>query len=149
MIFYTTNFAKGISMHLAIDGFDGNFNLMWDESRIYDFLIEYPAELNMTRITEPKVVTYNDPKGNDSGISGFVIIAESHISVHTFPDRKYVNIDIFSCKAFDTQKALEDAKNLLSLTQVKSWTLNRGLEWLTVEEGFENINYQRSNLNGD
>ena len=49
-------------MHLAIDGFDGDPNLMWDESRIHDFLIEYPAELNMTRITEPKVVRYTDPK---------------------------------------------------------------------------------------
>ena len=134
-------------MHLAIDGFDGDPNLMWDESRILDFLIEYPAELNMTRITEPKVVRYTDPKGKDSGVSGFVIIAESHISIHTFPDRNYVNIDIFSCKSFDTAKALKDAKCLLSLTKVKSWSLNRGLEWLSTEEGLENVDSQRSSLN--
>ena len=147
MIFYTTNFAKGIFMHLAIDGFDGDPDLMWDEERITNFLIEYPSELNMTRITEPQVLRYSDPNGNDSGVSGFVIIAESHISVHTFPDRNYVNIDIFSCKSFDTAKALTDAKKLLSLGRVKTWSLNRGLEWLTEEEGKENVDSQRSGLN--
>tara|TARA_A100001037_G_scaffold306707_1_gene354347 strand:- start:10708 stop:11157 length:450 start_codon:yes stop_codon:yes gene_type:complete len=147
MIFYTTNFAKGMYMHLAIDGFDGDPDLMWDETRLYQFLIDYPAELNMTRITDPQVVTYTDAKGDDSGISGFVIIAESHISVHTFPNRNYVNIDIFSCKDFDTEKALDDAKKLLALTRVKSWSLNRGLEWLNVEDGIANVASQRLSLN--
>ena len=41
------------------------------------------------------------------GISGFVMIAESHISVHTFPDQDYVFIDIFSCRPFDTDAAID------------------------------------------
>ena len=38
---------------------------------------------------------------------GFVIIAESHISVHTFPEHGYVWVDIFSCKEFETDGATE------------------------------------------
>ena len=88
-------------MHLAIDGYHGDTVKMWDVELVRDFLIECPKNLEMTRITEPKVLEYNAPKAEDSGVSGFVIIAESHISIHTFPHRDYVNIDIFSCLPFD------------------------------------------------
>ena len=97
-------------MHLIIDGYGGNVSKMWDIELVRKFLTDYPDNLGMTRITEPNVVEYNGPKHDDAGVSGFVIIAESHISIHTFPRRDYVNIDIFSCKAFDSEKALDDAK---------------------------------------
>jgi len=72
-------------MHLVIDGYGGDIDKMWDEDLVRDFLYEYPDSLDMTRITEPKVLRYDAPKNEDSGVSGFVIIAESHISIHTFP----------------------------------------------------------------
>ena len=96
-------------MHLIIDGYGGNVSKMWDIELVRKFLTDYPDNLGMTRITEPNVVEYNGPKHDDAGVSGFVIIAESHISIHTFPRRDYVNIDIFSCKTFDSEKALARA----------------------------------------
>ena len=74
--------------------------------------IHIPTTLGMTKITEPKVLTYVGSVPEDWGLSGFVIIAESHISVHTFPSRNYINVDIFSCKEFDSEKALEDVKRI-------------------------------------
>ena len=59
-----------------------------------------------------------------------MIIAESHISIHTFPNRDYVNIDVFSCRTFDNQRVLRDAKELFSLSEVRTWLLDRGLEHL-------------------
>ena len=100
----------------------------------------------MTRITEPNVIEYNGPNYDDAGVSGFVIIAESHISIHTFPRRNYVNIDIFSCKAFDNAQALEDAKKLFSLSEVKSLVLDRGLEWLDSDQGLNETSSQRDAL---
>ena len=97
-------------MHLAIDGYGGDTAKMWDAQLVRDFLFRCPDELGMTRITEPEVLEYNAPKPEDAGISGFVIIAESHISIHTFPRREYVNIDIFSCRPFDDQRALAEEK---------------------------------------
>jgi len=37
-------------------------------------------------------------KKDPGGWSGFVIIAESHISIHTFPARRFVSIDVYTCK---------------------------------------------------
>jgi S-adenosylmethionine decarboxylase len=117
-------------MHLVIDGFGGDAARMWDEHLIRDFLNMCPATLGMTAITEPKVLRYEAPKTEDSGVSGFVIIAESHISIHTFPNRLYVNMDIFSCRPFDQDLALDKAKELFRFREVKTWILDRGLEWL-------------------
>lgn len=133
-------------MHLVIDGFGGNTGKMWDEGLVRQFLTDYPDALEMTRITEPRVLVYDAPKPEDSGVSGFVIIAESHISIHTFPKKKYVNIDIFSCRPFDHDKALQDAKTLFDLDDTKSWLLDRGLEWLDEGQGILESQSQRSAL---
>ena len=133
-------------MHLAIDGHGGDTAKMWDAQLVRDFLLRCPDELGMTRITDPEVLEYNAPSPEDSGISGFVIIAESHISIHTFPRREYVNIDIFSCRPFDDQRVLSEAKDLFGLEQVRSWLLDRGLEWLDGRQGLVEVKQQRTAL---
>ena len=133
-------------MHLVIDGFRGNNLKMWDEQLVEQFLLDCPTQLNMTRITEPKVLRYDAPKAEDAGVSGFVIIAESHISIHTFPERDYVNVDIFSCLPFDHELALERVKLLFDLQEVKTWLLDRGLEWLDERQGLAEAMEQRSAL---
>ena len=136
-------------MHLIIDGDGGNVSKMWDMELVRKFLTDYPDNLGMTRITEPNVVEYNGPENDDAGVSGFVIIAESHISIHTFPRRNYVNIDIFSCKSFDCEKALADAKHLFDLEDVKTWVIDRGLEWLDKEQGSTETQLQRDTLQNE
>lgn len=133
-------------MHLVIDGYGGDIDKMWDEDLVRDFLYRYPDSLKMTRITEPKVLRYEAPKSEDSGVSGFVIIAESHISIHTFPRKDYINIDIFSCQSFDHDRALEDVRELFGLTEVKTWLLDRGLEWLDERQGLSEAEQQRAAL---
>jgi S-adenosylmethionine decarboxylase len=133
-------------MHLIIDGYGGDTAKMWNLELVREFLTHYPANLGMTPITEPKVLEYNGPVLEDSGVSGFVIIAESHISIHTFPYRQYVNIDIFSCKSFDNHRALADAKALFGLVEVKTWLLDRGLEWLDQAQGFAQVHREREGL---
>jgi S-adenosylmethionine decarboxylase len=124
-------------MHLVIDGYGGDIEKMWDADLVRRFLDDYPSALGMTKVCDPQVLTYNGPKVEDSGVSGFVIIAESHISIHTFPRRDYVNIDVFSCKPFDNERALRDVKDLFSLEEVRTWLLDRGLEHLADREALE------------
>ncbi len=116
-------------MHLLIDGFGGDVQNMKDEDFVYRFLDMFPSEIGMNKISTPHVTTYNGPKEEDWGISGFVLIAESHISVHTFPERAYVNIDVFSCKDFDHEQALAQIRDIFSLDQVKLWVIGRGLDY--------------------
>ena len=117
-------------MHLLIDGYGGDAARLWDAEELKRFLDEYPLTLNMTKLCEPRVLTYEGPKVEDHGVSGFVVIAESHISFHTFPNRGYVNIDVFSCKSFDSEKVIRDVRELFALSDVRTWLLDRGLEHL-------------------
>ena len=133
-------------MHLIIDGYGGNVEKMWDQELVRDFLDNFPSKLAMTPITEPQVLKYIGDTVEDAGVSGFVIIAESHISIHTFPYRRYVNMDIFSCKSFDDQRALAEAKQLFDLTDVKTWLLDRGLEWADARQGRAEVQLQRGSL---
>jgi S-adenosylmethionine decarboxylase len=120
-------------MHLIIDGFGSNPKLLESEELIYQLLDDYPAQIGMTKVTPPYVFRYIGSKPEDWGISGFVLIAESHISIHTFPERCYVNIDVFSCKDFDSEQAIKDLQTRLELTKLRSYLLNRGLEFSHTE----------------
>ena len=116
-------------MHLLMDGFGGDVENLKNEEFVYRFLDVFPSEIGMNKISTPHVTTYRGPKEEDWGVSGFVLIAESHISVHTFPDRAYVNIDVFSCKDFDHEQALAQIRDIFSLDQVKLWVIGRGLDY--------------------
>lgn len=45
--------------------------------------------------------------GDGGGITGVAILAESHISLHTWPERDYIALDIFLCGGRDAAPALE------------------------------------------
>ena len=63
------------------------------------------------------------------GVSGFVMIAESHISIHTFPDQDYVFMDIFSCKEFEAEKAIKQLIGAFEATKYSKNIVKRGLDF--------------------
>ena len=133
-------------MHLVLDGYGADQNLLEDADAIYRFLDEYPDAIGMTKITPPHVYVYAGQKPEDVGVSGFVLIAESHISVHTFPKRQYVNIDVFSCKDFDTERALKELKDSFGIETARSWVLERGLEYADLEVAHQEMDSDRTAL---
>jgi S-adenosylmethionine decarboxylase len=82
-----------------LDGYMGEVDLLDSEAQILKWLNDLPDLLGMHKITEP-VVVHADPNGlNDpGGYSGYVMIAESHISVHTFVGRRFASADVYTCK---------------------------------------------------
>ena len=119
----------GSPMHLTIDGFGGNPEKLASEELVRGLLDRYPESIGMTKIAPPHVQQYVGNKPEDWGISGFVLIAESHISVHTFPERGYVWVDVFSCKGFNANDALEAAREAFELRELRTRILERGLEY--------------------
>jgi S-adenosylmethionine decarboxylase len=116
-------------MHLTIDGFGGNPAKLTSEELVRELLDRYPERIGMTKIAPAHVQRYVGERAQDWGISGFVLIAESHIAIHTFPDRGYVWIDVFSCKPFDGDDAVRIATEEFELDDARVNTLERGLEY--------------------
>jgi S-adenosylmethionine decarboxylase len=119
----------GFGVHLMLDGYGCDRNKLEDLSLIATFLDEYPDKMNMTKIMPPYVFRYNGTVPEDWGVSGFVLIAESHISVHTFPEKHYLSLDMFSCKPFDTQAAAETIKHYFDIQKCEINVLDRGHEF--------------------
>jgi S-adenosylmethionine decarboxylase len=126
-------------MHLIIDGYSSNQKILRDEDFLRKWLETYPAKIGMTRISPPYVLKYVGPVLEDWGISGFVFIAESHIGVHTFVEQSYVNIDVFSCKDFDTEKATEDFREGFQLVKLRTCLIDR--EWRKAEPSTQAAEY--------
>jgi S-adenosylmethionine decarboxylase len=119
----------GFGVHLMVDGYGCERSALENINLIYNFLDEYPAKMSMTKIMPPYVFRYEGTVPQDWGISGFVLIAESHISLHTFPEKRYLSLDMFSCKPFDTQKALEVVTDLFKIQKYEVQVLDRGQEF--------------------
>jgi S-adenosylmethionine decarboxylase len=55
-----------------------------------------------------------------------LILAESHLSIHTWPEENLIAIDLFSCGAIDGQRVLDELVAALRLTDVRVAQLDRG-----------------------
>jgi S-adenosylmethionine decarboxylase len=56
-----------------------------------------------------------------------LILAESHLSIHTWPEESLIAVDLFSCGAIDGQRVLEELTSSLRLASIRVSTLERGL----------------------
>jgi S-adenosylmethionine decarboxylase len=119
----------GFGPHLVFDGFGCPASRLGDLDALYGLLDSLPEQIRMTKIMPPYVFRHGTSGDRGEGISGFVLIAESHISVHTFPSRSYVNVDVFSCENFDVEDALAAIKRAFAPRRVAWKLLDRGREF--------------------
>ncbi|MDD4989809.1 MAG: adenosylmethionine decarboxylase [Candidatus Pacebacteria bacterium] len=103
------NIHHNFGDHFTIDGYKGDFEKLNDKNLVFKCLNEFPGMIGMKKLGEPQVCFAPSNNLKDpGGWSGFVIIAESHISIHTFPKRGFVSIDIFTCKPGMDKKFVSD-----------------------------------------
>lgn len=114
-------------MHLMIDGYVRDPDTIENREFIYNFLDTYPSEISMTKVSTPQVSQHISSPPQEHGMSGFVLLAESHISIHLFPEQAYVNIDIFSCTEFDADRAIRTLERKFGLNGVKARIIDRPL----------------------
>ena len=98
----------GFGPHIMLDLNQCNPDALASLDTCMQLLHHLPDSIGMTKITQPYVFPYSGLVPEDQGITGMVIIAESHISLHTFPLKAYAFIDVFSCKPFDVEAAIQD-----------------------------------------
>lgn len=72
---------------------------------LFTLFDELPATIGMTPIMRPYVARSQTADGQ-AVLSAMTMIAESHISLHVFPDRKTAFFDLFSCRFFEPEPVL-------------------------------------------
>lgn len=123
--------------HLVVDAFVDDAARISEIEPIFDLLNSLPDEIGMTKIIQPYVFRYNGVVPEDWGVTGVVIIAESHISIHTFPEHKRFHMDVFSCKAFDSEEAMRIIEDRLGVTRRAADVIRRPVLGEEVEAAGE------------
>ena len=62
------------------------------------------------------------------GITGVIMLEESHISIHTWPEYRFAALDIFMCGQADAQCTLQALQDVFLPSSVQVHTLSRGCE---------------------
>lgn len=117
--------------HLTIDGYGGNSEKLNDADLVLMCLTKLPSQLGMHLLSKPEVFSAPDNGLKDpGGLSGFVVIAESHIGIHTFPKRGFISADVYTCK---NEMNVELIKNffseLFSLKDIETNFIKRGTKY--------------------
>lgn len=115
--------------HLLMEASGCDRSTLEDTQLITTLLDNLPNKMGMTKIFPPHVFTYHGEVPDDWGVSGIVLIAESHLAFHTFPEKGFLTVDIFSCKDFDVAMAVDE---IVATFKPKTWDqqlLQRGREF--------------------
>jgi S-adenosylmethionine decarboxylase len=82
---------NALGRHLLLELFDCDTDAINNVEAVKSALIEAAKRAQATIVD----VVFHE--FNPFGISGVVVIAESHLSIHTWPEYRYAAVDVFSC----------------------------------------------------
>ncbi|MEX0593278.1 MAG: adenosylmethionine decarboxylase [Balneolaceae bacterium] len=105
-----------------------------DQGRLNDVSFIEQTLLHATRESGATIISHNFHKFSPYGVSGVVVIAESHVAIHTWPEYRYSAVDIFTCgETIDPWSIQEILKAEFLSGNVSSMEMKRGL--FRVAEG--------------
>ena len=97
--FITKDGVEFAGTHLLVD--------LWDCRDLDDLaLVEQAMREAVTACRATLLNLFLHHFGEEQGVSGVAVLAESHISIHTWPERGYAAIDIFMCGRCDPHAAI-------------------------------------------
>ena len=94
-----------------------------DVAALERILLVLPARLELTAVSRPQLF---EQQGEPRSTAGIVLLAESHLSLHAFPDRGLLHGDLFSCKVFDVPFARRCLEELIGPCRLVDRVLDRG-----------------------
>lgn len=121
-------------IHLMLDIYNCSAEVLNDQNLVYDLLDSLPEKIGMRKLIKPHVVFAKANKIRDpGGWSGFVLIQESHVSLHTFIKRRFVTADVYSCKKFNTKKVMNYFKKVFKTKDIEFYVETRGKKYPTED----------------
>jgi len=113
---------QSLGRHLIVELFDCNPELLNNLEAVKGALVKAAQEARAT------IVATTFHQFNPCGLSGIVVIAESHLSIHTWPEHRYAAVDLFSCgEALRPDPAIRYLVNWLAAGRVSIVELQRGV----------------------
>lgn len=110
-----------VGAHVLADFWGCQYGKLDDAELLMESMRQAARSANMTILGEEA------HKFEPQGFTGLLLLAESHISIHTYPEKGYAAIDVFTCGSGMTQSAIEYLKSILNPTHTKEMVIRRGV----------------------
>ena len=119
---------KILGRHMIVEFVDCNRSLLNDSENLEQIINEAVRRSGATIV---KTVFH---RYNPHGVSGVVVIAESHFSIHTWPEYGYAAVDFFTCgDQVNANRAFDYMKEQLDAQSVSFKDLRRGIPSISDE----------------
>lgn len=109
------------SRHLLVE-YHGCNRAMLDDLQGIEALMRVAAKAAGTTIVSSVFHPFTP-----QGVSGVVVIEESHLSIHTWPEHGYASVDFFTCGDGEPERAHEVLREGLEATRSEVLVIDRGL----------------------
>ncbi len=118
-----------LGSHLLIELFDCDEATIRQESTVGDAMVK------AAEASEASIVTSSFHEFKPYGVSGAVIIQESHYTIHTWPEHRYAAVDLFYCGGtIHVDKAIDVLKARFRPGRIKFLVVRRGIQSEVVSD---------------
>ena len=113
---------EALGRQILVEFYDCDADVLNDVSQIEAILLEG------TRASGASIISHKFHKFSPHGVSGMVVIAESHVAIHTWPEYNYAAVDIFTCgDTIDPWVIQEHLKECFDSKNTSAMELKRGM----------------------
>ena len=118
---------QSLGRHILAELYGCKFEVLNDINRVEDIMVNAALEAG----AEIREFVFH--KFSPQGVSGVVVISESHLAIHTWPELGYAAVDVFTCgEKVDPWDACRYLENMFGAEQMQATEVKRGL--ITPEE---------------
>lgn len=121
--------AEALGQHILVEFYDCSPELLDDVVHIERSMVKAAEAADAT------IINTSFHHFSPYGVSGVVVIQESHLSIHTWPEYGYASVDVFSCgDTVDPWAAYKSLKESLNAQNGSTMELRRGQENLLTKK---------------
>lgn len=120
--FVRDNTLTYAGIHIIIDAWQAS-NLI--NTDFVEQVIKQAAEKTGAEIISSKFHSF----GENEGCTGIILLSESHMSIHTWPEQDYAAIDVFTCGETNPRLSLDVVKEKFETDCLQIQELTRGLKF--------------------
>ena len=121
--------AGAFGFHLMLDCYRCAPDHLDSIDACYTFLDQLVDEIGAEKQTQPYVFRTPERFKGKEGLSGWVPIVESGISIHTLTVSRFVSLDVYSCREFDNDRIRAFTKSFFNPCEIEDNFVLRGTKY--------------------
>lgn len=113
---------NALGRHILAEIYGCDFNLLNDLKKVEEIMVNAALEAGA------EVREYTFHKFSPQGVSGVVVISESHLAIHTWPELGYAAVDVFTCgDRVNPWDAADYLKEMFGAQHMEAQEVKRGI----------------------